>query len=45
MVRLKIPHPGHFSALKEIIGVKEADGELSSVNQPRTPLFAPDGTV
>lgn len=26
MVRLKIPHPGHFSALKEIIEVKEAEG-------------------
>ncbi len=26
MVRLIIPHPGHFSALKEIIEVKEAEG-------------------
>lgn len=26
MARLKIPHPGHFSALKEIIEVKEAEG-------------------
>lgn len=26
MARLKIPHPGHFSALKEIIEVTEAEG-------------------
>ena len=26
MVRLIIPHPGHFSALKELIEVKEAEG-------------------
>jgi len=26
MARLKIPHPGHFSALKEIIEFKEAEG-------------------
>jgi hypothetical protein len=26
MVSLKIPHPGHFAALQEIIAVKEAEG-------------------
>ena len=31
-MRLSIPHPGHFEALKEIVAVKESEG-LSEVKE------------